>query len=87
MVSLKRTTDIDEFLLPNIVRFLHEQTANRLRKFYNLTVVCGCMVPEGEICAAAEDERMRMRCSLKWKEMENGAIVYVGDVKDHNKMG
>ena len=32
------------------------------------------MVAKDEVCAAAEDQRMRMRCGFERKEVKNGTI-------------
>lgn len=45
------------------------------------------MSAEGEICAAAEDERMWMGCRFEGKKVENGTIVDIGDVQHHYEMG
>lgn len=77
MVSFKGVTHIDQFLLPDVVRLLDEQTAYRFGELYDLTVVGVGVISEGEICAAAEDQGMRMGCGLERKEVQNGSIVYI----------
>lgn len=45
------------------------------------------MRSEGEVCATAEDQGMRMGCGFEGKEVQNGSIVYVGNVEDNDQMG
>ena len=39
------------------------------------------MVAKDEVCAAAEDQRMRMRCGFERKEVKNGSIVDIRNIQ------